>query len=282
MKIDCPDFNLSVTLDSGQVFGFTADTEGRYEGVLLGHPVKMRQQDRCLHVENGKSALSEALVRHYFDLDRDLGEIYSLLRSDEALRASRDTFKGLRLIRQDPWEALACFILSSNNNIKRIMGIYRNLCAHFKGFPSPLQIARSHENVLRELGLGYRAPFLWATAKFLSTNPDYLETVRAAEYEEARERVLSFPGIGPKVADCVLLYGFHKLEAFPVDVWILRAVRRLYFKNRKISEDKARSFGMKRWKHNAGYMQQHLFHSARMGVYDILPVPRRRKVHEPV
>ena len=146
------------------------------------------------------------------------------------------------------------------------MGIYRNLFKRFGGFPSPSQIARSHENILRELGLGYRAPFLWGTAMFLSNNPDYLKSVRKAEYEEARERVLAFPGIGPKVADCVLLYGFHKLEAFPVDVWILRAMRRLYFRNRGVSEAKIREFGMKRWKQNAGYVQQYLFHSARTGI----------------
>ena len=267
MKIKCGDFNLAATLESGQVFGFTSDSDGAYEGVLLGHLVKLKQQNGVLNVQNGKSSLSESIVRHYFDLDHDLKEIYSILRADEALNQSFEAFKGLRLIRQDSWEALACFIISSNNNVKRIQGIYRGLVRYFGKFPAPMQIARSHENVLRELGLGYRAPFLWATAKFLSSNPDYLDTIRVAEYQEARERVMSFPGIGPKVADCALLYGFHKLEAFPVDVWIARIVRRLYFKNRKVSEEKIRNFGMKKWGMNAGYVQQHLFHSARMGVF---------------
>ena len=277
MKTLCHDFNLSATLDSGQVFGFTRALQGAYDGSLLGHPVKLAQKKDILSVEGGKDAPDEGTVRRYFDLDRDLEGIYSVLRSDGALQPSWKAFKGLRLIRQDPWEALACFIISSNNNVKRIMGIHRNLVRRFGKFPNPPQIARSHENVLRELGLGYRAPFLWATARFLSSNPDYLETVRALDTQEARARVLSFPGIGPKVADCVLLYGFHKLEAFPVDVWIARIVRRLYFRNRRLSEDKIRDFGMKRWGANAGYVQQHLFHSARMGIYDTMKVSGRKK-----
>ena len=270
MKIRCEDFNLAATLESGQVFGFASDAPGRYAGTLLGHPVKLHQREGFLHVQNGSSPLASETVRHYFDLDRDLEVIYSLLRSDFALEPSFRLFKGLRLIRQDPWEALACFIISSNNNVKRIMGIYRNLLRHFGRFPSPADIARSHERILRGLGLGYRAPFLLRTATFLSNNPDYLETVRGASYEEAKTRVLAFPGIGPKVADCVLLYGFHKLEAFPVDVWIARAMRWFYFRGRKVAEDKIRKFAAKRWGENAGYVQQYLFHSVRTGVYDIL------------
>jgi N-glycosylase/DNA lyase len=270
VEIKCGDFNLRATLDSGQVFGFAPGDDGRYEGVLLGHRVNIKQVGDCLNIKNGNSPLSEDIVRHYFSLDHDLTEVYSILRSDEALRSSFEAFRGLRLIRQDSWEAIACFIISSNNNVKRIMGIYRNVVTHFGKFPTPLQIARSHESVLRELGLGYRASFLWATAKFLSTNPDYLQTICEDSYEEGKAKVVCFPGIGPKVADCVLLYGFHKLEAFPVDVWILRVMRQLYFKKRKISEDKVRRFGMKRWGAHAGYVQQYLFHSVRMGVYDIV------------
>lgn len=265
MKTACKDFDLKTTLDSGQVFGFVPAGNGRYAGTVLGHAVELWQENDVLHVQNGAAPLSEGLVRSYFDLDRDLKEIYSILRSDKALALSLRTFKGLRLIRQDPWEALACFIISSNNNVKRIMGIYRGLVRYFGRFPSPSQIARSHENILRGLGLGYRAPYLMKTALFLSNSPDYLETIRGEGYEEAKARVISFPGIGPKVADCALLYGFHKLEAFPVDVWIARTMRRIYFRNRRVSEDKIRCFAQKRWRGLAGYVQQYIFHAARRG-----------------
>ena len=289
MKIKCDDFNLDATLESGQVFGFERNADGGFKGNLLGNSVRLSQSNGSLTVErtNGpgpESSIGDTLeksnvspmrsnrtirdqVRSYFDLDRDLEDVYSVLRSDFALEAAFRSFKGLRLIRQDPWEALACFIISSNNNVKRIMGIHRNLVRHFGHFPTSSDIARSHENILLGLGLGYRAPFLLRTATFLSNNPDYLETVRHAPYEEAKARVLAFPGVGPKVADCVLLYGFHKLQAFPVDVWIARAMRRLYFHGRKISDEKIRRFAMKRWGNNAGYVQQYLFHGARMGVF---------------
>ena len=263
MKIKCGDFNLQATLESGQVFGFEKEN-GAYRGVILGQPVRLRQNDGSIHFESQK--LSAATVRHYFDLDRDLAEIYSILDSEPCLAPFYRPLKGLRLIRQDSWEALACFIVSSNNNVKRIMGIHKNLVSHFNGFPSAKQISKTHERILRQLGLGYRAPFLLNTAQFLSTNPQYLEAVRSADYEEARTRVAAFPGIGPKVADCVLLYGFHRLDAFPVDVWILRAMRRFYFRGRRVSEARVHAFGRRRWGALAGYVQQYLFHSARTGV----------------
>lgn len=261
-NIDAPDFHLEATLESGQVFGFEKAPDGAYEGSVRGIPVRLRQNG-ALHVESPRAFPAET-VADYFDLTRDLSGIYALIGAEPALRPALEKYRGLRLIRQDSWEALACFIISSNNNVKRIQGIWKNLAARFGGFPRPEQIARSHERILRELGLGYRAPFLLSTACFVAANPVCLETIREAPYAEAVRRVIAFPGIGPKVADCALLYGFHKLEAFPVDVWILRAVRKLYFRNRSVSEKRVQAFGQKKWGANAGYVQQYLFHAARM------------------
>ena len=265
MKIKCDDFNLEATLESGQVFGFKKNADGAYAGNLLGYPVRLSQTNGSVEAEG---TAGEAVVRHYFDLDRDLRPLFDIVAQEPALAKTLFAFRGLRLIRQDPWEALACFIISSNNNVKRIMGIHKNLVQYFSGFPSPAQLARTHERTLRQLGLGYRAPFLLNTAQFLSTNPDYLEMIRHAGYAEARSRVLAFPGIGPKVADCVLLYGFHRLDAFPVDVWMLRTMRKLYFRNRGVDERRIHAFGRRRWGPLAGYVQQYLFHGARTGVIE--------------
>lgn len=251
-----------------------------YHGAMRGVPVKLAQQNGFLEI---KGKLKAREVSGYFDLDFDLAPVYAHLSEDERLLPAFDKFKGLRLIRQDPWEALACFIISSNNNMKRIMGIWKNLSQYFSAtgspqrqdpsprepaysFPVPGKIARSHERILRQLGLGYRAPFLLRTAQYVSANPACLDVIREAPYDGARERVIAFPGIGPKVADCVLLYGFHKLEAFPVDVWIARAMRKLYFRNRQVSEDRIRTSAKKKWGGLAGYVQQYLFHGIRMGV----------------
>lgn len=265
MRIKTKDFNLEATLECGQVFGFRKVSEC-FEGAIGGASVRLAQPNGFLEVE-GKIKSQE--VSDYFDLGFDLTPVYTHLAADERLLPAMKKFKGLRLIQQDPWEALACFIISSNNNVKRIMGIWSNLSKRLgeEGrFPKAAAIAHAHERTLRELGLGYRAPFLSRTAQFISTNPKYFDAIREAPYEEARARVIAFPGIGPKVADCALLYGFHKLEAFPVDVWIHRVMRKLYFNNRKVSEERIRSFAKKRWGGLAGYVQQYLFHGARLGV----------------
>ncbi len=263
MRISCKDFHLAATIESGQVFGFTKEGDA-YEGRIAGKPVRLWQTEKVLH-----STAEAGLIRDYFDLERDLDPLFAILQEEAGLSKTLPVFRGLRLIKQDSWEAIACFIISSNNNVKRIQGIWKNLSLYFckgEGFPTPTQIAKSHERILRQLGLGYRAPFLLRTAQFLSTNPQYLETIRAEEYGAARERVLAFPGIGPKVADCALLYGFQRLDAFPVDVWILRVMRKLYFRNRSVPEERVHAFGRKRWGSMAGYVQQYLFHGARTGV----------------
>ena len=265
-----PDFNLEATLDSGQVFGFIKSTDKVYSGTIRGCALDLWQKEKTLHFKSRTNEIGAAPIAEYFDLKRDLAQVYDSLLAEECLAPVASNLSGLRIIRQDPWEALACFIISSNNNVKRIQGIWKNISEYFcersGAFPKPAQIAKVHERILRQLGLGYRAPFLLRTAQFLSTNPGYLEHIRELPYEEAKKRVLNFPGIGPKVADCALLYGFHKLEAFPVDVWILRVMRKLYFNNRKVSEEKVHAYGQKKWKDRAGYIQQYLFHGARMSI----------------
>ncbi len=271
-EIEAADFNLEATLESGQVFGFTKHAVKLYRGAIDGFPLTLWQSSNTLFVDvdSGRSDWAGRLS-NYFDLERDLSPVYQILSERESLGEIVEEFRGLCLIRQDSWEALACFIISSNNNVKRIQGIWRNLSARLgetgTTFPKPLEIARVHERTLRELGLGYRAPYLLRTAQFVSANPVSLELIRRANYEEAKTRLLQFPGIGEKVADCVLLYGFQRYEAFPVDVWILRVMRQLYFKGRSVSEEKIRRFGQKRWGLQAGYVQQYLFHGARRGFF---------------
>lgn len=263
--VKAPDFNLKTTLESGQVFGFRSHPSGEFHGRVHGWDLKLSQTRQSLHIFAPRGFKKSVLI-DYFDLKRDLSPIYRVMAEDPLLRPAAKKLKGLRLIRQDSWEALACFIISSNNNVKRIQGIWRNLSGlshDKKSFPAAREIARRHERTLREAGLGYRAPFLLHTAQFISTNPQTLDAIRGAEYTDAFKRVIGFPGIGPKVADCVLLYGFQKYESFPVDVWILRVMRKLYFRNRSVSEGEVRRFGQKRWGNLAGYVQQYLFHSAR-------------------
>ena len=270
MKIKVKDFNLEATLNSGQVFGFLKRTEGIYEGAIAGTHIRLSQKREILQVEENGNKISKKLVRTYFDLDYDLTSLYQLLCEDDRLKPIYERFKGLRIIRQNPWEALACFIISSNNNIKRIQGIRKNLSRAFSSsnflFPEARNIASSDEHTLRSLGLGYRAPFLLWAAKHVLMKANIFNQIRKSTYERAKARLMEFPGIGEKVADCVLLFGFQKHEAFPVDVWIARAVQKLYFRNRKVSERTIQEFGRKRWGRYAGYVQQYLYHGAKNGV----------------
>ena len=263
------DFNLIATLDSGQVFGFEKQAWGVYQGRIGRRLAKLSQDSNCLYIETVRRGPVSEEIQRYFDLERDLLFVKDVLR-EEGLDACLKPIWGLRLIQQDAWEALACFIISSNNNIKRIQKIWWNLSQRLSEsgslFPAPVEIARSHERILRELGLGYRAPYLLRAAQFVAVNPESLRVIRDSDYDEARKRLLRFPGIGAKVADCALLYGFQKYEAFPVDTWILRTMRKYYFRNRNVSEERIHAFARKRWGNYAGYIQQYLFHGARVGL----------------
>ncbi len=273
IKLQAGDFNLEATLDSGQVFGFLKRADGTYKGTIGGIHIGLCQKQKILQIEENGNEISEKSVRTYFDLDHDLTPLYRLLCGDACLRLVSERFKGLRIIQQNPWEALACFIISSNNNIKRIQGIRKNLSQAFRAsdllFPEALDIARSDEHTLRSLGLGYRAPFLLWAARYVSNHKDTFDQIRGLSYEEAKQQLIQLPGVGEKVADCVLLFGFQKYEAFPVDVWIFRAVKKLYFRNRKVSGKKIQEFGRKKWGKYAGYVQQYLYHGAKCGVLEI-------------
>lgn len=268
-SIVVPDFNLEATMDSGQVFGFKKYDDKSYEGEISGRLVVLRQEKQKLYFETGYSDL-ENTISDFFDLKRDLRPIYSYLTQDRRLRAVYTRFKGLRLIKQNPWYAIAGFIISSNNNIKRIQRIWRAVSMYFTGnlflFPDPDQISSQTEMTLRKLGLGYRARFLYKVACKISADESYIENLSKMNYETAKLKLMELDGVGPKVADCILLYGFQKFEAFPVDVWILRIVRKLYFRNRDISKEKIKAYAKDKWGFYSGYVQQYLFHGARMGI----------------
>lgn len=264
MEIEVREFNLSATLESGQVFGFTKIGEKRYRGILLNAEVELEESSNRVRVECFNRRISAEKLKDYFDLERDLRPVYGTLKTD---RIFCEEIRGLRIIRQNPWEALASFIISSNNNIKRIQLIWNNLCRLTGCFPNPNETAELSELKLRELGLGYRAPYLLKTARRIASEPTFLPRIYELDYMEAKEKLMELDGVGRKVADCVLLFGFQKYEAFPVDVWIARIMRKIYFNERNVSELKIAEFARKRWGNLAGYVQQYLFHFARTGGY---------------
>jgi N-glycosylase/DNA lyase len=183
----------------------------------------------------------------------------------------------LRLLRQDPWECLASFILSSTKQIVQIQQIVALLCEKFGEqlmvpqnqrrvycFPLPGRIAEADESELRTCKMGFRAPNLIASAQMIADGTVDLDRLSALTVGEARDALLRLPGVGPKIADCVLLFAYGFQSAFPVDVWVMKALRRLYFPRRRVSLKRLHTFAATHFGPNAGYAQQYLFHYARV------------------
>ena len=272
MKITADDFDLKNTLDSGQFFGFNPLSGSMFEMNVGEYAFRIRQTKNVLYLQGVEGEEVRKKLGEFFDLSRDLSGLYALLNADQKLKPLL-RLRGLRILKQDPWEAIASFIISSNNNIKRIQHLWKQLADSIgkkKGvFPSCDEVSRSSPNFLRKLGLGYRAEYLHETARQIAENPSLLESAGKLSYPEAREIFMKFPGIGPKVADCILLFGYQFFESFPVDVWIEKIMRDLYFRDSDIPSGQLGDEARKKWGKWAGYVQQYLFHGSRKGILTI-------------
>ncbi len=209
---------------------------------------------------------------HYFDLETDYRTVLSGFSSDAVLEASLRFAPGIRVLNQPPFEALISFIISANNNISRIISIVDRLCerygerfeAHgqtFSAFPKPEALAEARLDDLRACGTGYRAGYIIGASKAVAEGMD-LDALRTRPYLEARETLTELPGVGNKVADCVLLYALGFKNAFPMDVWVKRIVHEIYgFSSRKDAD--VREFAAEKFGENAGIAQQYLFYYAK-------------------
>ena len=277
-------FDLGFTLCCGQAFRWNKRGEWWY-GVVGKYALKIRQTGNVLEFENTNTRF----VKNYFGLDDDLLKILSKIRKDTRTIQTIEAFKGLRILRQDPWECLISYICATYKNIQAIKKMLSHLSKkfgdriHFDGcdfytFPTPQRLEKATAEELAKCGLGYRAKYVSETAKMVYENNFELESLRKLSYEKAREELLNFSGVGLKVADCVLLFSLGKLDAFPVDVWIKRAILKYYgsyFPNefvRKISGkksltnseyEKVNLFGRKYFGEYAGYAQEYLYHYER-------------------
>jgi N-glycosylase/DNA lyase len=271
-KIDAPDFDLARTLDSGQVFHWERCGAGHI-GTIDSFGVYVEQQDDQLLF----SGTSPEMIRHYFALDHQLAKIRQSFPKDAPMRAARDFCKGLRIIRQPKWECLATFITSSMKQVAHIRQISRKLRERFGKsvrvldlevylFPKAARLAELSEGDLRACSLGYRAKTLLATAHLIASGKATLEQWERLSDEALRTRLCELPGVGAKVANCVMLFTYERLRAFPIDVWIERVLREKYFPGkRKVTTAQLRDFSETYFGKNGGYAQQYLFHHARKG-----------------
>jgi N-glycosylase/DNA lyase len=254
-------FSLRHTLESGQFFRFVREDDLYH--VQRGERLfRLRQRDGVLETAGADAWF----VQEFLSLDHDLAAVEKALRRDRRLWPALDAWPGLRLLRQDPWECTAAFILSIASNIPRITGNVADLARTYGKpvrlgsfeswtFPRPGRIG--DEAGLRRLKLGFRAKYLVQAERLACSG--LLEDVTTLPYEEARDALLVIPGVAEKVADCVLLFAYGHLNAFPVDTWIRKVMRKLYFGGRRVPDRAIRAFAGERWGDFAGYAQQYLY-----------------------
>jgi len=270
------DYDLAATLTSGQAFRWR-ERDGRWEGIIAGRWVHLRQDDDGIAAETTAPQENWHWLSDYLQTSLDLNSVLLTFPDDEPMRASVAACRGLRLLRQEPWECLASFILSSTKQIVQIQQIVGLLCERFGttldvppgcgrvySFPNAPQLAKAAESELRACKMGFRAPNLLAAARQVSEGKVNLEALHRCSVEEAREQLTQLPGVGPKIANCVLLFAYGFQQAFPVDVWVMKALRQLYFPKRRPNPQRLRRFVSTHFGPNAGYAQQYLFHYIRL------------------
>src|SRR5437868_2248020 len=293
IEVPAVDFDLAITLNSGQVFHWEKVGTG-FCGAIGDRAVYVEQCGNVLRAKMEVGALrrrgqqreemprptttatTPELVHHYFALDHPLAEICASFPRDPIMNAARDFCQGLRIIRQPRWECLATFICSSMKQVTHIRQISRALRQRFGekkeiggdeifSFPSPGRLARTSENELRKCGLGYRARNMLETAKVVASGQADLDSWNPLPDRKLRKQLCELPGVGMKVANCVMLFAFERIAAFPIDVWIERVLREKYFvRKRKVTGQMLADFAANYFGVHGGYAQQYLFHHARM------------------
>ena len=280
-KIHAPDFDLEKTLDSGQVFHWERIGDG-FVGTIGDRALYLEQHGKFLKVRDGRTPPRSPrrplprIVARYFALDHPLAEICDSFPKDPVMNAARSFCHGLRIIRQPKWECLATFICSSMKQVAHIRQISLALRKRFGeelrigdhpvySFPSARRLAQTSEKQLRDCKLGYRSKNLRGAARLVNSRQADLEAWSALSDPDLRKRLCALPGVGPKIANCVMLFAYERLRAFPIDVWIERVLRQHYFSRRKkMTPRRLREFSETYFGGHGGYAQQYLFHHARM------------------
>ncbi len=268
-------YDLAATLASGQAFRWRR-AGAQWEGVVGSRWVRLRQENEGIEAEAAAPVGDWQWLRHYLQTEVELRPILATFPDDAPMRSSVAACHGLRLLRQEPWECLASFICSSNKQIVQIQQMVALLCRRHGealpvpagsnpawSFPTAQRLAAASEAELRECKLGFRAPFLCQTARQVAAGEVDLARLPEMPLEEARACLLALPGVGVKIADCVLLFAGGFQAAFPLDVWIIKALRELYFPRRRPKLPRLRQFSRSHFGPYAGYAQQYLFHYMR-------------------
>ncbi len=269
------EYDLDATLSSGQAFRWQKCGEV-WSGVVSGRWVRLSTQPFKIVAETTGPADDWLWLIDYLQLEVDLSPLLKSFPDDEPMQSAVKACHGLRLLRQDPWECLASFILSSSKQIIQIQQIIGHICERFGeklltppespavySFPTASRLAQVTESELRECKMGFRAPYLLGSARAIVEGEISLASLQDLPVDQARNQLMQLPGVGRKIADCVLLFAYGAQSAFPVDVWVAKALRQLYFPRRRPNLKRLHSFAATYFGPNAGYAQQYLFHYMR-------------------
>ena len=274
---NCKSFEPEHIFECGQCFRWNKQKDGSYTGIFKQNVVNVKKADNKI-IFRGicKENIKDECIK-YFDLNTNYDNIKSKISNvDNYLKTSIEYGEGIRILNQDLWETLISFIISANNNIPRIKGIIERISksygekivwdkAEYYTFPTPQELSKASVEDLRNIGLGFRDVRVYETTKIINENPNKLKELEdEKDVNKLREELLKFPGVGPKVADCVMLFStLKKLEVFPIDVWVRRVMNELYIKNddeTKINKKEIEELAKTKYGNLAGIAQQYLFY----------------------
>ncbi len=273
---NCEAFELKDIFECGQCFRWNKETEDTYIGVVKNNVIKVQKRENRIYFKSIGEEELQSLVIEYFDLERDYEKIKQTLSNiDIHMKQSIQHGKGIRILNQDLWETIISFIISANNNIPRIKGIIERIAKaygkeivwegkRYYTFPTVEELAKAKVEDLKQLGLGFRDKRVYETTNIIKEKKIDLEILKKQEYLEVRESLLTLPGVGPKVADCILLFSsLKRWEAFPIDVWVRRVMNELYIHNpdeSKVKKEQIEAIANEKFGPLAGIAQQYLFY----------------------
>lgn len=273
ITVPAKDFNLVHTFDCGQCFRWNQNPDGSYTGVAGGRAATLRENGDEIIIENCTDEDFDSFWRDYLDLGRDYGAVKAAVSINDVMRAAVEYGSGIRILRQEFFEALISYIISQNNSIPNIKRVVERLCAaygkpiDFHGetryaFPTPEVLASLEVSDFRSLGAGFRDRYISGAAKLVAEGAISRESLCAASTEDARRELMKIKGVGNKVCDCVLLFALGKYDLFPTDTWINKVMAENFDSD---SVKGAKSAGEDLFGQYSGFAQQYLFYWRRSG-----------------
>ena len=269
------DFEPKHVFECGQCFRWLREDDGSYTGVVHGKVINVKKENDLIVFDNTNKEDFENIWFDYFDLGRNYGEIKNQLKvMDEYLEKATEFGKGIRILQQDGWEMLISFIISANNRIPMIQRAINNLSERYGkfideyrgkkyyAFPTPEELSKVSVEDIRACQTGFRDKYIKSVVDYVNENNEDVLSYRKLDTSECIKELVKFNGVGPKVADCIALFGMQKYDTFPVDVWVKRVMEEFYVED-NLSLPKIRKFALDKFGDLAGFAQQYLFYYAR-------------------